>query len=127
MKQASFISSIVQGGGESGGLAHFRRSTLTTLTDDQARREQSIESRAAKWFGREGPPRENPLVHPHPEDDLDALNLKTVKQEANETTSDFVQRRADELKQRNDAQLSQIATCAARCSARAAARAASDC
>ena len=54
--------------------------------------------------------KENPLVYPHPEDDLDALDPLPFKQEANEFASDFMQRRADALKQQNDAQLSQIAT-----------------
>lgn len=54
--------------------------------------------------------KENPLVYPHPEDDLDALDPLPFKQEANESASDFMQRRADALKQQNDAQLSQIAT-----------------
>jgi hypothetical protein len=54
--------------------------------------------------------KENPLVYPHPEDDLYALNPPPFKQEANEPASDFMQRHADALKQQNDAQLRQIAT-----------------
>jgi hypothetical protein len=49
-------------------------------------------------------------VYPHPEDDLDALRPPPSNREKDESISDFMWRRADELKQQNNAQLSQIST-----------------
>lgn len=53
---------------------------------------------------------ENPSVYPHPDDDLDALNPPKIKREESEAFSDFMVRRAEELKSQNDARLSQVKT-----------------
>jgi hypothetical protein len=80
-----------------------RNRSVSDFSDDQMRR-RIYHSWATRLWN------ENPLVYPHHEDDLDALNPLPFKQEANESTSDFVRRRADEIKQQNAARLSQIAT-----------------
>jgi hypothetical protein len=51
---------------------------------------------------------ENPTIYPHPDDDLDALNPPALKREHDETLSDFVNRRADEVRAQSEARLSQI-------------------
>lgn len=52
---------------------------------------------------------EDPTIYPHPDDDLDALNPPpALKREHDETLSDFVYRRADEVKAQSEARLSQI-------------------
>jgi hypothetical protein len=73
------------------------------FSDDQMRR--SIYHHSAMRFWKE-----NPLVYPHPDDDLDALQSPPFKQEKDETVLEFMWRRADALKQQNDARLSQIST-----------------
>ena len=81
----------------------FSGSAWDDFSNDQMRRRTYHSWSMRLW-------QESPLEYAHPDDDLDALNLKQFKQEANEFTSDFMQRRADALKQQNDAQLLQIAT-----------------
>jgi hypothetical protein len=71
-------------------------SEWTDFSNDQMRRHTYHSWSMRLW-------QENPLVYAHPDDDLDALNLKPFKQEANESISDFMQRCADQLKQQNDA------------------------
>jgi hypothetical protein len=51
---------------------------------------------------------ENPTMYPHPDDDLDALNPPPSKRERDETVSDFMYRRTEELEALNEARLSQI-------------------
>jgi hypothetical protein len=53
--------------------------------------------------------KENPLVYPHPEDDLDALQPPPFKREKDESILEFTWRRR-RIKQQNDARLSQIST-----------------
>jgi len=73
------------------------------FSDDQMRRGVYHSWAERLW-------RENPLLYPHPEDDLDALNPPPFKREPDETISDFLWRRADEIKQQTEARLAQIST-----------------
>jgi hypothetical protein len=71
------------------------------FSDDQMRRSVFDAWARRLW-------NENPTMHPHPDDDLDALNPPASKRERDETLSDFMYRRAEELKALNEARLSQI-------------------
>jgi hypothetical protein len=73
------------------------------FSDDQMRR--SIDDHWAMRLWKE-----NPLVYPHPEDDLDALEPLPFKREKDESVLEFMERRADALKDQNDARLAQIST-----------------
>jgi hypothetical protein len=53
---------------------------------------------------------EDPTMYPHPDDDLDALHPPAAKRERDETLSDFMYRRAEQVRDRNEARLSQIKT-----------------
>jgi len=54
--------------------------------------------------------KENPRLYSHPDDDLDALNPPPLKREKEEPISEFLWRRSEMLKAKNDARLSQILT-----------------
>jgi hypothetical protein len=73
------------------------------FSKDQMRRGIYHHKAIALW-------KENPLVYPHPEDDLDALQPPPRKREKDESILEFTWRRADALEQHNDARLSQIST-----------------
>jgi hypothetical protein len=67
------------------------------FSDDQMRRRVSDIWARRLWD-------EDPTMYPHPDDDLDALNPPAPKRERDETPSDFMYRRAEELRNQSESQ-----------------------